>query len=74
MTFHNDEMNLNSHYQLLQKPHLSVWYISLYGCMKHKLESRLLGEIAITSDMLMTPPLWKKAKNSRPFDESERGE
>ena len=44
------------------------------GWKKHKLELRLLGEIAITSDMLMTPPLWKKAKNSRPFDESERGE
>ena len=26
-------------------------------CMKHKLESRLLGEISITSDMQMTPPL-----------------
>ena len=25
---------------------------------KHKLESRLLGEIPITSDMEMTPPLW----------------
>ena len=24
--------------------------------MKHKLESRLLGEISITSDMQMTPP------------------
>ena len=32
------------------------------GWMKHKLESRLLGEIAITSDMQMTPPLWQKAK------------
>ena len=31
--------------------------------MKHKLESRLLGEISITSDMQMTPPLWKKAKD-----------
>ena len=30
--------------------------------MKHKLESRLLGEIAITSDTQMTPPLWQKAK------------
>ena len=29
-------------------------------CMKHKLESRLLGEISITSDMQMTPPLWQK--------------
>ena len=26
--------------------------------MKHKLESRLLGGISITSDMQMTPPLW----------------
>ena len=26
------------------------------GWMKHKLESRLLGEISITSDMEMTPP------------------
>ena len=30
--------------------------------MKHKLESRLHGEISITSDMQMTPPLWQKAK------------
>ena len=30
--------------------------------MKHKLESRLLGEISTTSDMQMTPPLWQKAK------------
>ena len=26
--------------------------------MKHKLESRLLGEISIISDMQMTPRLW----------------
>ena len=31
--------------------------------MKHKLESRLPGEISITSDMQMTPPLWQKVKN-----------
>ena len=30
------------------------------GCMKHKLESRLPGEISITADMQMTP---QKAKN-----------
>ena len=29
----------------------------MLGGMKHKLESRLLGEISITSDMQMTPPL-----------------
>ena len=33
------------------------------GWMKHKLESRLLGEISVTSDMQMTPPLWQKFKN-----------
>ena len=31
--------------------------------MKHKLESRLPGEISITSDMQMTPPLWQKLKS-----------
>ena len=31
--------------------------------MKHKLESRLPGEISITLDVQMTPPLWKKVKN-----------
>ena len=34
------------------------------GWMKHKLESRLPGEISITSDMQMTPPLWQKVKKS----------
>ena len=32
----------------------------MLGWMKHKLESRLPGEISITSDMQMTPPLWEK--------------
>ena len=34
------------------------------GWMKHKLESRLLGEISITSDLQMTLPLWQKAKKN----------
>ena len=34
------------------------------GWMKHKLESRLPGEMSITSDMQMTPPLWRKAKKN----------
>ena len=34
------------------------------GWMKHKLESRLLGERSITSDMQMTPPLWQKEKKN----------
>ena len=32
--------------------------------MKHKLESRLLEEISVTSYMQITPPLWQKAKNN----------
>ena len=31
---------------------------------KHKLESRLPGEISIISDMQMTPPLWQKVKKN----------
>ena len=34
------------------------------GWMKHKLETSLLGEITITSDMQMTPPLWQKVKRN----------
>ena len=32
--------------------------------MKHKLQSRLPGEISITSDMQIIPPLWQKAKKN----------
>ena len=32
------------------------------GLEKHKLESRLPGEIPTTSDMQITPPLWQKVK------------
>ena len=34
------------------------------GWKKHMLESRLPGEISITSDMQMTPPLGQKVKRS----------
>ena len=34
------------------------------GLEEAKLESRLLGEISIPSDMQMTPPLWQKAKRN----------
>ena len=45
------------------------------GRMKHKLESRLWGEISIISDMQMIPPLWQKARGAKePLDESVRGE
>ena len=51
---------------------LSPYLFNLYagyimrnaGLEKHKLESRLPGEISVTSYMKMTPPLWQKAKKS----------
>ena len=45
------------------------------GWMKYKLESRLPGEISITSDMQMKPSCGKKWRGTKePLDESERGE
>ena len=40
-----------------------------------QLESKLLGEISITSDMQILPPLWQKVKrNKEPLGECKRGE
>ena len=33
------------------------------GLEEAQLESKLPGELSITSDMQMTPPLWQKVKN-----------
>ena len=44
------------------------------GWMKHKLESRLPGEISITSDMQMTPPYGRKQRTEELLAISERGE
>ena len=45
------------------------------GWMKHKLESRLLGEISITSDMQMTSHYGRKRRRTEePLHENERGE
>ena len=46
----------------------------MWGWMKHKLESRLPGEISITSDVQMTPPLWQKVKKNlmKVKEESEK--
>ena len=33
--------------------------------MNHKLESRLPGEISITSDTQITPPLWQKGRGTK---------
>ena len=62
---------------------LSLWlltYMQSISCeisdwMKHKLESCLLGETAVTSDMQMTPSLWHKVRGTKePLDERGRGE
>ena len=36
----------------------------ILGWKNHKLESKLLGEISITSDMQTTSPLWQKVKKN----------
>ena len=41
---------------------ITLW--EMLGWKKHKLESRLPGEISITSDMQMTPFLWQKVKKN----------
>ena len=53
----------------------AVYYHSVYltymqstswetvGWMKHKLESDLLVEMSVNSDIQMTPPLWNKVKS-----------
>ena len=47
----------------------------MLGWVKHKLESRLLGEISMTSDTQMTPSLWQKQRKTKePLDESKRRE
>ena len=45
----------------------------MLGWKKHKLESRFLGEMSITSDIQMTPPFGRKRRRTKePLDESER--
>ena len=44
-----------------------IWQIAIVTVltlMKHKLKSRLLGEIPTTPDIQMTPPLWQKTKRN----------
>ena len=43
---------------------MQVESCEMLGLMKHRSEPRLLGEISITSDMQMTPPLWQKLKRN----------
>ena len=53
--------------------HMRSTSCEMLGWMNHKLESRLPGEISITSYTQMTLPLWQKMKKNQrePLDESE---
>ena len=52
------------YYHLAYLTYMQSTSVEMPGWMKHKLESRLLEEIPITSDMQMAPPLWQKAKKN----------
>ena len=57
----------NEYVKLVYCHHAYLTYEYIMGnanWMKHKLESRLPGEIPTTSDMQMTPPLWQKVKRN----------
>ena len=43
----------------LRKEYAKAVSCKMPDWMKHKLESRFLGEISVTSDMKMIPPLWQ---------------
>ena len=56
----------------LPSPYMQSTSYEMLGSIKHKLESRLLGEISITSDLYMSPSLWQKLRRTKkPLDESE---
>ena len=50
--------------QLAYLTYLQSTSCEMLGWMKHKLESRLLGEISMTSETQMIPPLWQKVKKN----------
>ena len=53
--------------------HMQSTSCEMLGCMKHKLESRLPGEISITSDSRRHHPYARKQRGTEePLDESKR--
>ena len=61
--------NLVSGSSAFSKTSLNIWEFMVHvllkpGWKKHKLESRLVGEISIASDMQRTPPFWQKVKRN----------
>ena len=53
-----------AYYHLAYLTYIQNTSCEMPGWMKHKLESRLPGEISVTSDMQITPHLWQKAKKN----------
>ena len=58
---------------LVYLTYMQITSCKISGWMKHKLKSRLLGEISITSDMQISEGR-KQRRTKEPLDESERGE
>ena len=52
------------HLSYLNSKQSAINSCKMPGWMNHKLESRLPGEISITSEMQMIPPVWQKAKRN----------
>ena len=52
--------------------HMQSTSCEMLGWMKHKLESRLLGEILITSDLQMTPSYGRKRRKTKEKVKEER--
>ena len=48
------------YYHLAYLTQMQSTLCEMPGWMKHKLESKLPGDISISSDIQMTPPLWQK--------------
>ena len=53
-----------TYYHLAYLTDMQTTSCEMPGWMKPKLESRLLGETSITSDMQLTPALWQKVKKN----------
>ena len=65
LLFHGDGLDPCLLYNVTNLFHSSSGTLSIRSRpLNHKLESRLPGEISITSDMQMTPPLWQKVKRN----------
>ena len=59
------EMGIPDHFTfLLRNLYAGEYIMRNAGLEETQLELRLPGEISITSDMQMTPPLWQKVKRN----------